>query len=229
MKKNKGCQDFCAYQPCIDKDSFVFALADGASSARFAQIGAMNNVFSFINFFKKYSTEEILQIRDSFNAADIISASRMYQQHSIHDLGAKDFDLSATLIGCVVTEKEIAVFHIGDGAVYAKKSDGTIYTVSEPENVFGQRNVTRFTVSDNAEKYVRITHVDRKEISALFITSDGLFNGRKDKDVEHFISEILYKISLDEMNNLTFTAMIDEEMRKNEGDDCSAIIIDLQN
>ncbi|MBR3819186.1 MAG: protein phosphatase 2C domain-containing protein [Clostridia bacterium] len=222
-KKKRACQDSCDYM--LTADGFVAAaLSDGAGSAKFADFASRENIHAFFNFFRKYDVSEMMDINDSALAEDIVFFCRNAQEALANRINAKLEDLSATFLGFVIGREKIIIFHLGDGAAYIRTENGKVSCVSKPDNILGMSNRTRFTIDNNACKYMRVTRIDRKDVASICIFSDGVFRSKNEGKVSKELSKIFDKAT----NNRALSELIDTDEAKEYGDDHSMILINLQ-
>lgn len=222
-ERKRACQDSCDYMLTAD-GSVAAALSDGAGSAKFADFASRENIHAFFNFFRKYDASEMLDINDNALADDIVFFCRNAQQALANRINAKLEDFSATLLGFVIGREKIIIFHLGDGAAYIRSPNGKVSCVSKPDNIFGMSNRTRFTIDDNARKHLRVTRIDRKDVSAICIFSDGVFGNKNESRVSKELSKIFDKAT----NNRALSELIDTDEAKAYGDDHSMILVNLQ-
>lgn len=222
IEKKKPCQDYCDYM--LTSDGFVAAaLSDGAGSAKFADFGAKENVSTFLNFFRRYTTKEILNINDKALADDIIFVCRNAQNDLAKRIGTDIKELSATLIGVIIGAEEIIIFHVGDGGAFIKEKNGKVRCVSKPENILGISNRTYFTADEDATEHLRVTRIKRDIVDKICIFSDGVFGAKSKKIIIKEIRDIFDKVK----NSRSLSLFIDDDYVKEYGDDHSMIYIDI--
>ena len=222
IEKKKTCQDYCDYMLTSD-GCVAAALSDGAGSAKFADFGAMENVSAFLNFFRRYTTKEILNINDKALADDIIFVCKNAQNDLADRIGTDIKELSATLIGIIIGADEIAIFHIGDGGAYIKEKNGKVRCVSKPENILGIANRTYFTADEDATEHLRVIRIERESVDKICIFSDGVFGEKNEKTIIKEIRNIFDKAK----SNRSLSKFIDDDYVKEYGDDHSMILVDI--
>ncbi len=220
--RRRACQDSCDYMLTAD-GCVAAALSDGASTAKFSDFASMENIHAFFNFFRKYDANDMAEINDKALGDDVVFFCRNAQNALARRINANLEDLSATLIGFVICREEIIIFHLGDGAAYIRTNNGRIRCVSKPDNIFGRSNRTRFTVDDSADEHIRVTRVNRRDVSAVCICSDGVFGNKSENKVSKELSKIFDKAT----NNRALSELIDTDEAKEYGDDHSMILVDL--
>ena len=220
LKKKKSCQDFCDYM--ITADGFLAAaLSDGCGSAMFADLGARENVNAFLNFFRVYDLNNTETLSNKALGSDVVYYCAKAQENLSMRIGTSLNELSATLIGAVIFPKEIIIFHLGDGEVYAQKKNGEVFLASKPENIMGISNLTRFTTDKDAQKYIRVGRLNRDDISSFCMCSDGTLVKMSKNNKIKFISEIFKKAASD----YKLSKLIDTQKVREYGDDCSMISV----
>ncbi len=147
----------------------LFALADGAGSAKFSAIGSKIVVSEFCTRLRALPLAPELVSRDIIAALVRDIRERIKTEAEI--LGCDVRELSATLLAGCVSEKASWFFQIGDGAIVGFK-DGTYSALTWPTN--GEyANSTVFVVSEDWEKHCQFVSVAARltEVSAF---TDGL-------------------------------------------------------
>lgn len=171
VETNTECQDYCAIAEGIHSDpcAILFALADGAGSAKFSAIGAKLVVSEFCARIRASPIAPEFVTRETL--ATLITEIRACVIAEAQAIGCDVRELSSTLLAGCVSEKTSWFFQIGDGAIVALK-DGIYSALTWPTN--GEyANSTVFLVSDDWEKHSQFVSVAAPltEVSAF---TDGM-------------------------------------------------------
>jgi len=173
-KQNIPCQDAQGYKR-LSNNQLIFAVADGAGSAKLADLGA--NIAVKIALFtlekqinsvdidiKNIAWEDYL--KDALNAAKIaIEAESIIQETEVREL-------ATTLIIGIATPELVAVAQVGDGAMVVEDKTGNILELTIPTR--GEYlNETVFLIAPNAVENAQINlWLGQPKYLAAF--SDGL-------------------------------------------------------
>lgn len=167
------CQDAHIYRE-TDNHEFIVAVADGAGSASFADVGAQLAVKTAVELIEKYlsSLDEGEVIDWNTQLLGVIDQTKQVieAEASRSDLLARE--LATTLILGVITASAIAVVQVGDGAVVVEDQQGNLMALTTPAS--GEYlNETTFLISPNALESAQI-QVWSGMPKYLAIFSDGL-------------------------------------------------------
>lgn len=169
------CQDAQAWRLLAD-GTLLVALADGAGSARFSDQGARCAVETALNALavgfgssgKDGQSAWDRLVREAFSAA----------QNALQNLTAKGEDYAAPreyacTLTCVVAATDwVAAGQLGDGAVIAEDSMGSLFSLTRLQR--GEyANETHFLVEEDALEQMATVKVDRP-VTGLAVMSDGL-------------------------------------------------------
>lgn len=147
-------------------------VCDGAGSAKFGGEGASlvcrSLSLALRAHFRVHTTcptndeiwDSLDSIRDQLAA---VAAARSSERRAF----------ASTLVMLVVTEHEVLIVHIGDGAVVARTSLGEWRTASQPQN--GEYASTTYFITDDPAPTVRFTRL-QAEYDAFSVFSDGIEN-----------------------------------------------------
>ncbi|MFZ3167624.1 MAG: PP2C family serine/threonine-protein phosphatase [Candidatus Methanoperedens sp.] len=170
VQRNIPCQDACAYE-VITPESVVIAVADGLGSASKSDIGARTAVESAVG------TVKAMLIKRNIDEADLGVIARKAVVTARRELEVKAIDercnlrdLACTMIVAIIYENNIAVAHIGDGAVVARRNEELVI-ISEPGESEYINEVVPLT-SKEWEKSLFITP-DVCKIDSVAVFTDG--------------------------------------------------------
>jgi hypothetical protein len=147
VEANTECQDHCEISEGIhgDPGAMLFAVADGAGSAKFSAIGSRLAVAELCARIRTLPMAPELVTRETLT--EIVAEIRARFNLEAKTLGCDVRDLSTTLLAGCVSEKASWFFQIGDGAIVGLK-DGAYSALTWPTN--GEyANSTVFVVSDD--------------------------------------------------------------------------------
>ena len=178
------CQDRAKYR-YAENGNVILALADGCSSAKYAEAAADANVDTVLRLFSELSLRDFLQ--QDKTAADVIDPilAHMKKRHGKRFTEAP-FDFSATLLFAVTDGRDLLIGHLGDGNVLCVKKDGSPAFWS-PEDNAGSADRTFFTVSPDAKAHLRLTLLPADDVTNVLLYSDGpqkMLWYRGDRNVE---------------------------------------------
>ncbi len=169
------CQDAidCALWQCSGEPPLLIAaLADGAGSARYAEVGAVRATCAFV--------ESVLQAFDEGGqfggAGDILRSAVRDARRSVEsaaaELGVAIDELASTLLVAVLSPAGAVIGQIGDGAVVIDGAGEGWRPVHWPDH--GEyANTTSFLTQPEALEGLRIEIVDRP-VRRMVVFSDGL-------------------------------------------------------
>lgn len=162
---NKGivCQDQ-VYR--LEKNNvFVIALADGAGSKAFSDIGALISVKSACEFLADEFEKMYFQINEY---------KKKLENFIVHALRTTEYpfeQLSSTLLFVAISDKRCIWGHIGDGAIVQRDSEGMRF-MSKPENS-DYANQTFFTTDLNLQEHLYLQTIELRESGDVMLLSDG--------------------------------------------------------
>lgn len=179
-KQNIGCQDYCNY--VIDDDTILGAVADGAGSAKYSEIGAKLAVETALSELKKW--RKWLKTEKFDLQPDILpeKAQRAFQKTLSQVVTAlkaetsKGYnlkDLACTLLVFVGTPEWIAAMQIGDGFIVVGLQDSDDYQLIFQPDKGEYANETTFVTSDNASQEMRVRLVQGNQ-QFICASTDGL-------------------------------------------------------
>ena len=227
-EENKPCQD--KIYSMKNNGVAAIALADGAGSAAFSDIGAQVAVKALCEKFCA-SFDEII------NTANSTAAKKMILNFVITQLEdeserthCKLKDLASTLLGAAYSESQdkVLLVHLGDGMI-ASFEKGNAILVSGPDN--GEhKNETVFTTSFNALQRMRIARGRAEGLEGFALMSDGTdwtLYSRSEKKFIPLLNDIFRDsvIYSEEVNNLDLQELFEEIISRKSDDDCSLIVM----
>ncbi|MBN3870962.1 PP2C family serine/threonine-protein phosphatase [Nostoc sp. JL33] len=183
--ENQGivCQDYGKY--CTFKDVIVGAVADGAGSAKYSDVGSELAVETALKYLSKIS--EYLRKRQHWwqkvsQALSQPEAERLFTKtvnKVIAELGKKAEkenysvnDLACTLLVFVATPDWVAAMQIGDGFIVRRSQESEYQLLFQPDK--GEfANETTFITSANAVKEMQVKVISEKQ-EFICASTDGL-------------------------------------------------------
>ena len=219
------CQDAVAYR-VVSSTKFVTALSDGAGSAAKSQIGSQTLVETVCNHVGNLLLETSQTNHEYLDRA--VKESILLARDQLRKLGNPE-EFHATALIAVGLDKEVVVYHIGDGSITIGENlrGGFVIHRSEPEN--GEfANETFFYTQEVWEQHFRKTTI--KNSLFVILASDGVdpFIWDSKGTRTGFIKPLLQKIQSLNLNNDAdkFLNEIITDPRTNEvtNDDKSIII-----
>ncbi|MCC5643390.1 protein phosphatase 2C domain-containing protein [Nostoc sp. CHAB 5824] len=178
QRQGIGCQDYGDY--CIFDDVIVGAVADGAGSAKYSDVGSKLAVetvlkcFSDINesppmqaFSQPLSKEEAEKV-----FAKIVNQVITELQKQADEGNYSVNDLACTLLVFVATPDWVAAMQIGDGFIVVRSQDSEYQLLFQPDK--GEFiNETTFITSTNAVKEMQVEVISEKQ-EFICVSTDGL-------------------------------------------------------
>lgn len=173
-KAGTTCQDKHFVWRGKDKKSAGIALADGAGSSPYSQIGAEYAVNAVIPFVK----ERFDDYRRDLTASGVATAEFLAKGLDVtaKSNGLKFRDMACTLLFVVIRRKKKSIHyvagHIGDGVILCQRNAGVVDILSAPER--GEfANETVFLTSRDAKSRLRIYCGTLKRPAGFIVMSDG--------------------------------------------------------
>ncbi|MBQ4396357.1 MAG: protein phosphatase 2C domain-containing protein [Clostridia bacterium] len=234
VSKGQYCQDCADYR--LAKDGTVAAvLSDGAGGGNHSEYGARMNVDVFLRCceddipFDRFGSELLEKIKDTHE--------ELQRGKPVDGIQAY-----ATLMGVYIKDGVLMWFHIGDGAIYGQKHNGTVECISDAEN-FQVSNRTYFTIEADAAEHLYTGRIPKETYEKILILTDGVYNGYRDNAGAHderdipeternnrvmdFICRIFSQSDTEDFDDVRLAEWIDSEEILRYGDDHSAILIDF--
>ena len=164
------CQDAFAFESFSSGYS-VIAVADGLGSAKLSDFGARNAVDAAVATAKNLITASpgnVAVLEDVARKAARAARKELEEKADVYNCKLRD--IACTLIVAIMYQDDLAVAHIGDGAVIARIGDELI-TVSGPAESEYANEVTPLTGRD-WEKYLRVA-AKTSNVTAVMAFTDG--------------------------------------------------------
>ncbi|MFN8303560.1 MAG: PP2C family serine/threonine-protein phosphatase [Saprospiraceae bacterium] len=225
IKNNIPCQDHISI---LDNDDcFCISLADGAGSAKFAELGASivtsKTCELILQYFDKFFLDEAKEVREKIIH---VLRTNLGMQAKVKEAVKRDF--ASTLLFVAVKGENFIAGHIGDGIIgYVKGNE--LITLSPPEN--GEYiNETYFVTSNNYQRNLRLFKGEVQNINGFVLMSDGTCESLFDKanrslaPVVKEIIEWLDENSIEVVTN-ALKSNLEEVIRNKTLDDCSLAIM----
>jgi hypothetical protein len=173
QKQGLPCQDALKYL-CLPGGILLMALADGAGSAKHAELGAQTAVEASVGWLVTCLEKE--QPIECCEWAEVIWETFQNARTALERLGQEHDEplrsFATTLTCLVATSERLIVGQLGDGAVVAVDEDNGIRTVTTLQR--GEyANETNFLTQEQALDLVVIQVID-EQVRALAMMSDGL-------------------------------------------------------
>ncbi|MEH2237909.1 PP2C family serine/threonine-protein phosphatase [Nostoc sp.] len=177
--QNQGilCQDYGGYR--IFDDVIVGAVADGAGSAKYSDVGSKLAVetvlkcFSEINEYPQKRDSQPLSKEEAQKLfAEIVNQviTELHNKADNEDYSVND--LACTLLVFVATSDWVAAMQIGDGFIVLRSQDSEYQLLFQPDK--GEFiNETTFITSTNAVKDMQVEVISEKQ-EFICVSTDGL-------------------------------------------------------
>lgn len=230
IKANKVCQDKTF--TLTSNNVLVAALADGAGSCEFSDVGAIIACKSICNYLSN-NFDELIQID---NANEVIAKIINYVCDSLmqkaENMKCDIEKLSSTLLCVAIKNDDVIVFHVGDGLIAGVKNF-ELKTLTMPDN--GEfANATYFVTSPRAYEKARLLKGKTEGFQGFALMSDGssasLYNKKTKmpvKGIAKLISGLQY--TYPEAYKETVKFLMDFEIHERTTDDCSISLIAQNN
>jgi serine/threonine protein phosphatase PrpC len=226
-KEDISCQDKTYYAE--ENGVIAIALADGAGSAFFSQLGAESVVHTAVHYVLK-SFDKVCKMDKSRSVMEeFLSVLRMDLNNVAVAQGCDIHQLASTLLLVAVKGDQTFALHIGDGII-GRIKEGTIQVVSKPMN--GEfANETYFVTDENALVGMEILRGKNTGTEAFLLMSDGTGENFYDKSTEKLVpilKKIVYDIrDVDNPNDgeRMLASVLNYIVDQNTYDDCSLAIM----
>lgn len=171
VESETECQDWCEVSQGSNPDpgALLFALSDGAGSAKHSAIGAKLVVTEFCSNVRSTTITPEAVTRET--VIDVVRRIRERITSEAGTIGCDTRELSATLLAGFVSDKASWFVQIGDGAIVIGDNDAYTALTWPTNGEFA--NSTIFVVSEDWERYCQFVSIARKprEIAAF---TDGM-------------------------------------------------------
>jgi hypothetical protein len=175
LKAGLPCQDSHECRLCADREGapvLVAAVADGAGSAKRAEVGAQLACEALANLAEVYLRTAIVADLDEDRVRDWVDRVRRHLEEHAALEGASPRDYAATLVAAVVGEDAAVFIQLGDGGIVVSDDEGSWCWVHWPQH--GEyANTTCFVTESKAAEQVMIELVPRP-VREVALFSDGL-------------------------------------------------------
>jgi len=234
VSKGQYCQDYADFK-LIENGTVAAALSDGAGGGNCSEYGARMNVENFLSCceddipYEQFGSDLLQRIKDAHEELQIGKPVDGIQAY-------------ATLMGVFVKDGMVMWYHIGDGAIYGRKYDGTVECISDAEN-YQVSNRTYFTIEADAADHLYKGKFEKEEYEKIIIMTDGVYNGYSEEEQDYdqedrpeeehdnrrmdFIQQIFSESDEESFDDVKLAELIDSEEVLRYGDDHSAIMIDF--
>ena len=178
-----GCQDYGNYR--ILDDVIVGAVADGAGSAKYSDIGSKLAVKTVLKYLgriseylqkRKHCLQNLSQPLSEAEAKKLFTGTvktviaKLHKQATEGDYSVND--LACTLLVFVATPDWVAAMQIGDGFIVVRSQDSEYQLLFQPDK--GEfANETTFITSTNAVKEMQVKVIHEKQ-EFICASTDGL-------------------------------------------------------
>lgn len=168
LANGSECQDALGHCTVAgDEDILIFAVSDGAGSAKHAREAAQLIVADFC----RIAEQRVAATPDDVNLMDCAEVVREALLKRAEELQVHPRELSATLLAGIVTARRGTFIQVGDGAIVGKKG-GEYIALTWPES--GEFvNATVFLVSPEWKKSVQ-QPVSDEALTDIAAFTDGL-------------------------------------------------------
>lgn len=221
--------------PCQDKACVItngqlllMAVADGAGTAPFGEVGARVAASRAIEHLEEYVREGTQRIGRRV-LAGAVHAARQSVIAEAERRGCRPGDLQTTLMVIAATPHGIVVAHVGDGAVVAADESRTWFLISSPQHG-ACANETVFITNDEYETHLRlIVHFVRPLTIVAF--SDGMECVALDRMTPFapFLDSIVPWLAEPEEGLCKLQSFLESDLiRSRTADDCTLAIASLE-
>jgi hypothetical protein len=177
IERKTECQDRLDFQilETIDGEVLIVAVADGAGSSEYSQIGAELACSLFIREVTRHfeSEEKLENLTKDFGAFWL-----QYFQQEMAEYAAKQEkqlrEFACTFLAAVVGETGAVFYQVGDGAIVCSttgESESYFFGVVPTKKIYA--NATDFITDNNAEKHLLYDFL-REPIEDLVMFTDGI-------------------------------------------------------
>lgn len=173
VRKGLPCQDAHRVEE-LSRGGMVAAVADGLGSAVCAERGAQAATDAAITLLRATLNRALPKTEASWQKviAQAFAEARRTLLTLAETENCPPADYATTLLVAVVTKQWLAVGHLGDGAVVAWLTDGTIATLSKPQRGEFANETQPLT---SADALAAVAYFCRAEpVQALALFTDGV-------------------------------------------------------
>ena len=226
IKAKKVCQDKTfTYQ---GNGAIVSALADGAGSYEYSDIGAIIACKSICKFIGD-NFDELISIANANEVIyKIVNCVVEELEKKANEMQCGKEQLSSTLLCVAIKNDDVIVFHVGDGLIAGLKN-GELKTLTMPDN--GEfANATYFITSPRAFEKARLLKGKTNGFQGFALMSDGstasLYNKKLQKPafaIAKLIIGLQYTFQSSYLDTVKY--LMDYEIHERTTDDCSIALI----
>ncbi len=224
IKNKTPCQDFIC--SLTRGDVICIALADGAGSCKYSDIGAVISCTAVTEHLTA-DFDRFFSMPQSVIKHRIIHFIRTRLGRKAKALNTNKSELSSTLLFLALKGDKYLLGHLGDGVICGEDK-GKLVLLSAPQN--GEfANTTYFVTTKNYQDHFKISYGNVSELTSFFLMSDGAAEALYHKK-KHIFSRALKTFAawLDSYPSDEVSAAIESNMEslfpKHTSDDCSIII-----
>jgi serine/threonine protein phosphatase PrpC len=181
LQNNLPCQDFAKYEKLLENSILVGAVADGAGSAKFSDIGSQTAVESAVDSLKvlveksetgyfnpQLPSEELAKEWFTNLQNQVLEKFMQISQEGSYSCD----DLACTLLVFIATPDWMAAMQIGDGFIVVRYPEDDYELLFQPHK--GEYvNETTFVTSKTAIDDMQVK-VLQKQLSFICVATDGL-------------------------------------------------------
>ncbi len=173
VRSGVPCQDFSVVEALADQGGLLLACADGAGSARHAEVGAATACRALAEAVHRFTDGGgRIDALTQDTAALWLDAVRAAIQSEADALALPTREFACTLVAALVGEASAAFLQIGDGAIVTASAAATAEVVFWPEQ--GEyANTTYFVTGVDAHRRLRLD-VRTTPVHDVALFTDGL-------------------------------------------------------
>jgi hypothetical protein len=172
QKNGQPCQDACAVKEL--NETLICVAADGAGSARYADIGAKLLVKEIISDFASLPAMPENETEWLETVKEMVKRAREKILEKAQEMESEPRELAATLLVAIIAPDAVVGVQIGDGAIiYGREDEDNLHLLIKPDkNEY--LNETSFISSENyARKMITNCEMNHK-INRIALITDGL-------------------------------------------------------
>jgi hypothetical protein len=175
LRSQRGCDDFgaCFFVRGKSESALVAVVSDGAGSAKLSSIGSRIATQSFCQNAHKFLLEggNVASLSRQ-TAGDWLDDIRDRVGKAANAACATRRDYAATLIGCLISENQATIVHVGDGSAVCRLQNSDEWIVASwPSH--GEYAATTYFVTDDPEPTFVVRRVDGP-VAELAMFTDGI-------------------------------------------------------
>lgn len=227
IKKGVVCQDAIAYYENESDSFYSIALADGAGSQKYSDVGAQ-----FISeFILKYIYSHFNEIyTGSIDRYELTYTLEKALYQKAKKIAINYETIGSTLLAVCVKGDKLISIHIGDGVIAYKDINEKIHLLSHPMN--GEFKDQTFFTNTNFKDKLRLGIVKIEKADSFILMSDGLSDSLyidKDRSMVYKTTNLLFEklnhLGIEEANKWYEQFILHSIFEKRTGDDISLIVM----